>query len=292
MRRNRGIFGGLFLFGRNFCVDLFLCNLWAFFDNHKNNEPIRMRECSYSAALSMKSALRCKKNKCSAFSKHRLDKKWRMLLFGRISAFFTTGSSISTMFLSNLPSDNLRARAIAWKSFGGLVNFSAGLHLIDQLGKGSEKCSVCKPYAYSRALRLFPCMTLYVWSGLLRRHQRTKSHGQKWKLVCGVLETSVGPKRLHLDKGVILAERWKGGLRNRSGARHQGAPNYPHPLWDYEVGSIKIARPVFLNPTHKIKPTACQEQLQAWTPEEQQWSTAHGTCWYNWAHHPTHDKHA
>ena len=161
--------------------------------------------------------------------------------------FFTTGSSISTMFLSNLPSDNLRARAIAWKSFGGLVNFSAGLHLIDQLGKGSEKCSVCKPYAYSRALRLFPCMTLYVWSGLLRRHQRTKSHGQKWKLVCGVLETSVGPKRLHLDKGVILAERWKGGLRNRSGARHQGAPNYPHPLWDYEVGSIKIARPVFLN---------------------------------------------
>ena len=47
-----------------------------------------MRECSYSAALSMKSALRCKKNKCSAFSKHRLDKKWRMLLFGRISVFF------------------------------------------------------------------------------------------------------------------------------------------------------------------------------------------------------------
>ena len=46
-----------------------------------------MRECSYSAALSMKSALRCNKNKCSAFSKHRLDKKWRMLLFGRISAF-------------------------------------------------------------------------------------------------------------------------------------------------------------------------------------------------------------
>ena len=120
-----------------------------------------MRECSYSAALSMKSALRCKKNKCSAFSKHRLDKKWRMLLFGRISAFFTTGSSISTMFLSNLPSDNLRARAIAWKSFGGLVNFSAGLHLIDQLGKGSEQCNVCEPFAYSRALRLLPRMTLY-----------------------------------------------------------------------------------------------------------------------------------
>ena len=163
MRRTRGIFGGLFLFGRNCCVDLFFCSLWAFVkDNHKS-EPIRMRECSYSAALSMKSALRCKKNKCSAFSKHRLDKKWRMLLFGRISVCFTTGSSISTMFLSNLPSDNLRARAIAWKSFGGLVNFSAGLHLIDQLGKGSEKCSVCKPYAYSRALRLIPWLTLYSW---------------------------------------------------------------------------------------------------------------------------------
>ena len=74
---------------------------------------------------------------------------------------FTTGSSISTMFLSNLPSDSLRARAIAWKSFGGVVNFSAGLHLIDQLGKGSEECSVCKPFAYSRLLRLFPWLTLY-----------------------------------------------------------------------------------------------------------------------------------
>ena len=39
---------------------------------------------------------------------------------------------------------------------GRLVNVSAGLHLIDQLGKGSEKCSVCKPFAYSRSLRLFP----------------------------------------------------------------------------------------------------------------------------------------
>ena len=87
MRRNRGIFGGLCLFGRNFCVDFFLCNLWAFYRNNHKSEPIRMRECSYSAALSMKSALRCKKNKCSAFSKHRLDKKWRMLLFGRISVF-------------------------------------------------------------------------------------------------------------------------------------------------------------------------------------------------------------
>ena len=47
-----------------------------------------MRERSYSTALSMKSALRCKNKQCSAFSKHRLGKNWRMLLFGRISVFY------------------------------------------------------------------------------------------------------------------------------------------------------------------------------------------------------------